>query len=96
MVTQIKINLSLQARSSHAVGGLRTLTPKKHTPQHVDISQRSLFTIEQADLGDGATLFEWSPRGNLIAVAGSKVCAVCVRRRRRARVVDGARYAHTL
>jgi hypothetical protein len=36
------------------------------------IWQRKLFSIH-GDLGDGQCIFEWSPRGNLIAAAGNKV-----------------------
>ena len=59
----------LAARRTHALSH-RATCQHKHTKQ-----QRSLFTIERADLGDGATLFEWSPRGNLLAAAGPKAAA---------------------
>lgn len=34
--------------------------------------QRKLFEIGSADLGDGQIIFEWSPKGTLVAVAGCK------------------------
>lgn len=34
---------------------------------------RKLFTISQQQLGEGAVIFEWSPKGSWLAAAGSKV-----------------------
>jgi hypothetical protein len=35
--------------------------------------QKRLFSIDADEFGDGKVLFEWSPRGELLACAGTKV-----------------------
>jgi hypothetical protein len=38
--------------------------------------QKRLFNIDADEFGEGKVLFEWSPRGELLACAGTKVRAL--------------------
>ena len=38
-----------------------------------NVPQKRLFQIEPNEFGEGKVHFEWSPRGELLATAGTKV-----------------------
>lgn len=63
--------------SAHACCGIRSERNSERFDQAINRGlcalQKKLFTIGPEDLGDGQVIFEWSPKGDFIAVAGTKV-----------------------
>lgn len=56
-----------QIRLKGAAGRFRA------TPRSFDSRMKKLFGIGPDAAGDGRVEFEWSPKGNYLAIAGAKV-----------------------